>query len=78
METFSVDRVIHPVVEKEENRRVDPPPYIRAENVRKQAKFEASEAPGVVPPLDYTGVKRARWYSSPCGRRVVRSEIARY
>ena len=27
---------------------------------------------------DHSGVKLARWYSSPCGRRVVRSEIARY
>ena len=41
METLSVGRVIHPVVEKEENRRVDHPPYIRAENVREQAKFQA-------------------------------------
>ncbi len=39
-ETPIVDRVIHPVVEEDGYRRVDHPPYIRAANVRKLAKFQ--------------------------------------
>ena len=35
-ETLPVGRVIHPVVEKEENRRVDHPPNLGAEIVRRQ------------------------------------------
>jgi len=51
--------------------------------------MQVSSAPGVVPSPDppsleqlwrpsHTGVKLQEWHSSPFGRRVVRSEIARY